>query len=37
VVEKGGEGLFRVFGLTGNSNENHRKINRYLFGVFSLS
>ena len=29
--EKGGEGPFRVFEVTGNSQENHRKINRYLF------
>jgi len=37
VDEKGGEGPFRVFEFTGKSQENHRKIIRYLFGVFSLS
>ena len=44
--EKGGEGLFRVVEFTGKSQENHRKIIRYLLdshlvlytiGLFSLS
>ena len=30
-MKKEGEGLFRVFEFTGKSQENHRKINRYLF------
>ena len=32
--EKGGEGPFRVFEFTGKSQENHRKIIRYLYELW---